>query len=118
MKYLLLSILFALGTTPALADDGDVHAKINIVGGNLVVMNADTWTWRDATIKLNSGVFSGGYVASFGRLAPGKSVAIPLHEFTTSSGERFNIMNRKVMDVLISVHDEKGGFHNNVYTFR
>jgi hypothetical protein len=118
MRALLVLALIALSPTVGWADDADVHAQLNIVGANLLVTNADTWTWHNVRIKLNSGVFTGGYAVEFDSLAAGKSMAIPLREFTTNSGERFDFVTRKVIDVLVSAHDAKGGFHNNVYRFR
>lgn len=71
----------------------------------LTVASEDTWLWPDITIKINYGVFAGGYQVQLDHLGPGQSVAIPLSEFVDSDGARFNPMTHKVPGVMIHAYD-------------
>jgi hypothetical protein len=79
---------------------------------NLAIVNGNRFDWGQTTVYIG-GVFN-GYRYTVRGVKAGKSVKIPLFEFTKRNGERFKPLERAPTDIIVSVD----GYDAPQFTFR
>ena len=67
----------------------------------------DTYDWRECTITVNGGFFS-GYTLKPGTMQVGRTFLFQFRDFTDLDGLRFNPNSRKVQKLTVFCYDPKG----------
>jgi TolA-binding protein len=83
------------------------NASISYDNYNVRIKNADTNNWPELNVYINSGLFGpmSGYGIRLPALPIGKSITIPLEQFTKDNGERFNPAAYRVTELWIGGGD-------------
>jgi len=88
-----------------------IRADVGTNGYVIAVKNLDLFDWTDVKIRLNfmhSGFFSIGYQMRKPVISAGASLTFELSEFYNSSGDRFDPLAKKPLDVLIECETPQG----------
>lgn len=81
-----------------------MQAKVALGTTQIQITNLGSRDWTDTIIKINSGLFSGGYQYRAGVVPAGEVITIGLANFTKGD-ERFNPFEKAVKDVYIVDRD-------------
>jgi hypothetical protein len=83
------------GSSPRVA----ITASVSLSYDSIRISNLDSFDWPGTSIYLNG--IMGGYIYRVASIPAGKSITIPLREFTTRGGERFDPDRRKPKEVVV-----------------
>lgn len=80
----------------------EINAIVSYNNLALLIENNEPIAWDICKLKINSGVFSDGYVYKLQSMEGNGKTALPLSEFADGDGKRFNIYETKIKDLVIS----------------
>src|SRR6476659_2052564 len=78
-----------------------IPAKVSSGAGLLVVENLSDDTLEDLQISIRSGSDQPVYIATYGKVEPKRSLRATLHNFSDSSGHRWDALAFPIYDVKI-----------------
>jgi hypothetical protein len=83
------------------------NANISYDASNVRIKNSDTNGWPELNVYINPGALGplSGYGIRLPALQMGRSVTIPLEQFTKDNGERFNASAYRVVELWIGGGD-------------
>lgn len=86
-----------------------LNADVSFTGTQFVITNNDYSNWRNVKLKINSGIFGGGYVYEASVLEAGETYKVGAMQFSKSGGERFDPyeMKPKEFDIVARVNGER-----------
>jgi hypothetical protein len=86
-----------------------IKADIRSSASEVMISNQDKFPWTEVTIYLNDlHILGSNFTYKIRTLRPGQTSTIPLIEFTTGDGTRFNPAATKVQRYIISCKTPKG----------
>lgn len=86
----------------------DIRASVRFAGTEVVVTNGDKFDWTDVECEINGGFFSSGYILRIERIGAGETAAFGVMRFAKPTGERFNPLNLKPQQLVISCDTKRG----------
>lgn len=89
----------------------DLNASVKFTGNQFVITNADSFTWSNCKLEVNSKVFSSGYKYEGATLRAGETYTIGAMQFANSDGERFNPFTHKPQSFSLYCDTPRGKGH-------
>ena len=90
----------------------DLSAEVLFKDGKFLVWNGGSFDWKNITLEINSGIFSGGHSLQVDLITPKKVYYFQPLEFTQSDGKRFNPFEYKPQNITITCDTPNGrGFY-------
>jgi len=86
----------------------DLKAEVNFTGTQLIILNKDDFDWPNVTLELNK-----KYALNVDIIKANKKYNIPIGQFTTKDGTRFNPFTTKPTSINIwsRMPENKRGFY-------
>jgi hypothetical protein len=93
----------------------EVQSVVSDNGSDIWVSNKGDFDWIDVTISINEIGLSSGYTMDLPIVKEGNVISIPLSEFCTIDGTRFNSITMKVARVKIKINNNLGQTGTEVF---